>query len=99
MKLADLRRLAVKQQLRVLFQLHNGMECVVNEQGVAQIPSLRQAPDFNLEEELASAERFRLEPARADTRKGPRSRLVSRAELAAMAGAGTGAAAPDHEDE
>jgi len=63
MKLADLRKLSIKQQARVRFQLRNGMECVVTEHGIAQVAGLRAIPDFNLEEELAAAREFLLEPA------------------------------------
>ena len=36
MKLGDLRKLSIKQQLKIHFRLRNGMECIVNE-GVAQV--------------------------------------------------------------
>ena len=35
----------------------------MNEQGIAQVPALKGIPDFNLEEELASAGEFLVEPA------------------------------------
>ena len=41
MKLADIRRLAIKQQLKVHYRLRNGMECIVTEQGIAQVPALK----------------------------------------------------------
>ncbi len=63
MKLADLRKLSVRQNLKIRFQLPNGLECVITEQGVARIPALSRAPDFNLEQELASIGEFVLEPA------------------------------------
>ena len=55
MKLADLRKLAIRRQFRIRFPLRNGMECVVNQRGVARVPALNGIPDFNLEEELSSA--------------------------------------------
>ena len=54
MKLADLRKLSIRKQLKIRFRLPNGMECVVTEQGLAQVPALRRVPDFNLEQELAA---------------------------------------------
>jgi len=54
MNLGDLRKLAIRQQTRIRFSLANGMECVVNEHGVAQVPDLKGVPNFNLEQELAS---------------------------------------------
>ena len=103
MKLADLRKLSIKQQYRIHFRLQNGMECVVTEHGIAQVPALKGVPDFNLETELRSAREFLLEPAQAPTGKdAPRPRTVGRDELATLtnASAGGGAAAHDeHEDE
>ena len=48
MKLVDLRKVAVRQQLRIRFQISNGLECVVDQHGVAHVPALRGIPDFNL---------------------------------------------------
>ncbi len=95
MKLADLRRLAVKKHLKIHFRLRNGMECVINPEGVAQIPELRGIPDFQLEDELASADDFLVEaPAPAPAKK------VGRNEMMAMAAASpVAAAAHDHDDE
>lgn len=102
MKLADLRKLSIRRQYRIRFVLADGMECVVTEHGIAQLPALGRVPDFNLESELASVSEFLLEPAATSGKKGaPQPRSVSREELAAMTGA-AGAAAPghdDHEDE
>lgn len=95
MKLADLKRLATKKQLKVHFRLRNGLECIVNQEGVATLPELRAIPDFNLEEELAAAGEFLVEPAPpAQTRK------VNRAEMTALAADSPAAAvAHDHDDE
>ena len=38
------------------------MECVIGEDGVARVPALKAQPDFNLEQELAVAAAFVLEP-------------------------------------
>ena len=69
MKLADLRKLSVRKNLRIRFPLPNGMECVVTEHGVAQVPGLKGVPDFNLEQELASITEFVLEPADEDKKR------------------------------
>ena len=58
MNLSDLRKVTVKKHLRIRFPLSNGMECVVNEHGIAQVPALRAVPAFNLEEELGGAQAF-----------------------------------------
>ncbi len=95
MKLGELRRLAIKKRLKIHFRLKNGMECIVNEDGVAQIPALRAIPDFNLEDELAAAGEFLIEPPPP---AAPQS--VARAEMAAMADDHPAAAVPhDHDDE
>jgi hypothetical protein len=108
MTLAELRRLAVRQQSRIHFHLQNGMECVIDEHGIARVPALHSIPDFNLEQELAKAGEFALENAGAaaaagDRKAGPRARSVARDALAAMVAASApGGAAnphPGHEDE
>jgi hypothetical protein len=93
--LGDLRRLTIRRQVRVRFPIRNGMECVISEHGIAQVPGLRSVPDFNLEQELASASTFVLEPVAASA-----PRPIGRAELDAMvASAGAGGTAPEHEEE
>jgi hypothetical protein len=95
MKLVDVRRLAIKKQLKIHFRLRNGMECIVNEDGVAQVPALRAIPDFNLEEELAEAGEFLMEP---HPPAAPKS--LKRAEMTALAADSPAAAVPhDHDDE
>jgi hypothetical protein len=102
MKLSDLRKVTVKKHLRIRFPLSNGMECVVNEHGIAQVPALRAAPSFNLEEELGGAQAFVVETADAGKKdKGKReARNYTREEMAAFATAGPGAEAAhdEHED-
>lgn len=105
MKLADLRKLSIRKQIRIRFRLRNGLDCVITEHGVAQVPALKGIPDFNLEQELPSVPEFLLEPASAAGRKGPvKPRRIGREELAAMASASLsagreGAVRPDHDDE
>jgi hypothetical protein len=98
MRLADLRKISIRQQVRLRFRLENGMECVITEHGVAQVPGLRSAPSFNLEQELAGAGQFIMESAAPAGQPRP----LSRADLEAMvsaAGSGGAASAPDHEDD
>lgn len=98
MKLADLRKLSIRKQLKIRFQLANGLECVITEHGIAQVPELRRVPGFNLEHELARVSQFVLEPARADSKAAPKSSTVSLAELTGML-APAGAVASDHEED
>jgi hypothetical protein len=93
LKLADLRRLSIRGRMKIHFRLQNGMECIVNEQGVAQVPGLRGKPDFNLEEELSAAGEFLFDPLPPAA-----PRKVAREELASMAATGS-AATPEHEEE
>jgi len=99
MKLADLRKLSIKQQTRIRFPLRNGLECVIDEHGIAAVPGLRAIPDFNLEEELEAARDFVLEPLdQRDSRQraaGPTSREALARMLAPV---GTESVA-EHEDE
>ena len=98
MKLADLRRLSIRKQLKIRFQLSNGMECVITEHGLAQVAALRRVPDFNLEQELSGVSQFVVEPARADAKSPVKPKAVSADELAGMLGASPSAAA-EHEEE
>jgi len=59
------------------------MECVLNEKGIAQVPALHAIPQFNLEEELARATQFTLEPAAVEKGK-PRHRVLTRDQLASL---------------
>jgi hypothetical protein len=103
MTLSDLRRVTVRKNLRIRFALSNGMECVLNEHGIAQVPALRAVPAFNLEEELAAAGEFVVEPAGAtekDKAKQKPPRRYTRDEMATLvtAGAGSPAGHDEHED-
>jgi hypothetical protein len=97
MKLADLRKLSIKRQSRIRFVLPNGMECLVNEHGIAQVPMLHAVPDFNLEEALAATTLFSLEEAASDSRKSLQRQTLSRDQLAALAAAG-GSESTRHDD-
>ena len=100
MKLADLRKLSIKQQTRIHFHLRNGMECVVTEHGIAQVPGLHAIPDFNLEEELASAGEFVLGPTGSGEKKAPlKQRAVSREELDTLVASLGGMPEIAHEEE
>jgi hypothetical protein len=99
MRLADLRKLSIRQNLKIRFQLSNGLECVITEHGVAQVAALRRAPDFNLEQELVSISEFVLDSCAQDQKRPVAPRRIGREELAAMAAPAATAAAAEHEDE
>ncbi len=101
MKLADLRKLTVKKHLRIHFHLQNGLECIIDEHGLAQIPALNKVPDFNLEQELVSVSEFVLEMPKETDKKGvARRQTLAREQMSAMTNAPAGgAAAVDHDDE
>jgi hypothetical protein len=99
MKLADLRKLSIRQNLKIRFRLSNGLECVITEHGVAEVPALRRAPDFNLEQELVSISEFVLDAAAQDQKRPVAPRRIDRAELAAMAAPATSPAGAEHEEE
>jgi len=99
MKLGDLRKFAIRQQTRIRFPLSNGMECVMNEQGVAQVPALRGVPSFNLEQELAAAQNFQLDSPTADPKAPIRTRALRRDELAVLTDGPAVVEAHDHDDE
>ncbi len=100
MKLADLRKLSIKQKTRIHFAMAGGLECVITEHGIAQVPALHGIPAFNLESELASAREFRFEPADEQDHKHPApTRSLTRDEVVRMLGPASATAAADHEDE
>lgn len=102
MKLADLRRLAIRQQTRVRFALPGAspFECVIDEHGIARVPGLRETAGFSLEEELAATREFELETVPATAKATPSRRRVGRDEVEKLAAAGRGsaAAADDHDE-
>jgi len=98
MKLSDLRKATVKRRIRIRFPLSNGMECVLNEHGIAQVPALHAVPAFNLEDELAGVEVFVVETVGGENDKNrPKARNYTRNEMMAFAAAG-GPAEVAHED-
>jgi len=99
MKLGDLRKLAIRQQTRIRFPLANGLECVVNEHGVAQVPALHSIPDFNLEQELAAAQHFQLDVLAADPKVPVKTRALRREELAALTDGAPTAEVHDRDDD
>jgi hypothetical protein len=99
MKLGDLRKFAIRQQTRIRFRLTNGLECVVNEQGVAQVPELRAASNFNLEQELAGTQSFQLDALPASPELPVKTRSVRREELATLTGGASAVEVHDHDDE
>lgn len=102
MKLADVKRLAVRRGIRVRFRLRNGRECIIDAHGLARVPGLDGPPDFNLEEELARAEHFLLETAAAEAgRKSGRGgqRTLTRHELEALLAPGSAELAGKSADE
>ena len=100
MKLNDVRKLAIRKEMRVIFNMRNGMECQVTEMGISKVPGLDGPPDFNIEEEFSLAPRFRLEILPARGAKGKvdvTNREVSREELESMT-SGRSAPVEDQED-
>lgn len=101
MTLADLRKLAVRQQFQIRYRLRGGLECVITEHGIAQVPGLKRVPDFNLEQELDAATEFVVQPvATKSDKRQPSPRCLAREELARMTAVAPAAMAhPDHEEE
>ena len=101
MKLADLRKLAIRKNVQIRFRMRNGKDCLINDHGIAQVPGWTGIPDFSLEDELASAAEFSLEPVVApNTKNPPTPRNVSRQELTQMTSeVPASVAAAEHDDE
>lgn len=101
MRLLDVRKLAIKQGVRLRFRLSGGVECLIDEHGISRIPQLQAAPAFNLEEEFAKAGSFVLEPAAPALGKKKESttaRNVTREELQTMLGSSQVAPEEGHEE-
>jgi hypothetical protein len=103
MTLVDLRKLAIRRQSKIRFNLRNGMECVMSEDGIARVPELKSVPDFNLEQELAAANTFVMEAAipagTKHSKPGPAS--LGRTEMTALALDSPAASVPhdEHDDD
>ncbi len=99
MKLAELRKLSIRKRFQIQFRLSNGMECLINEHGVAQVPELRRVPDFNLERELAAATEFRILTLVPEKKSPPAPQTLGREQLAAMLTPASAATVADHEED
>jgi len=93
MTLNDLRKYSIRQQGQIRYRLSNGMECVVDAQGIARVPGLRAIPDFNLETELASAAEFTLELGQASPKR------LTRQDLEQLTQGGKATANASHEED
>lgn len=98
MKLADLRRLAIRKQLRIQFDIAEHGQCVIDEHGNAKVPTLRSVPSFNLEECLAGASRFRLEPAESTGKNSPKQASRADVEQLLQSLAPAAVATADHDE-
>lgn len=65
MKLAELKKLAIRKQMRIRFAVDSA-EALIDEHGIARVPSLRNVPAFNLDEVLGSVTQFKVETLGAD---------------------------------
>lgn len=94
MKLNDLRRYAVQKRTPVTYRDAEGRTARVNSKGVAEIPGLKGRPPYKVDDVLAAAEEFLLEPEES---KAP-SRKVNRQKMAELISQLSPAAAA-HQDE
>ena len=92
MTLTEARRYAVQKQTRIEFQTSQGVDCFIDLQGVARVPDLKAAPDFVLTAEFDQSLEFTLV-------KGAQRKLITRDELAALAGPSKVVSAGHDEDE
>ncbi|MCC6587098.1 MAG: hypothetical protein IT168_10435 [Bryobacterales bacterium] len=102
MKLQDLRKFAIQQQSRIKFNFGDAFQCVIDEHGIAKVPSpqISSAPPIDLEQELAAAHQFSLEPV---VLSSGRPRTISRADLESLLRTSSTSHAADqqhhHDDE
>ena len=94
MTLLDLRRYAIRNQIRIQFTAPAAGDCIVNEHGVLRMPSLAAASDFHFDNSLTGVEKFVLTPVREPARP----QKVSRDDLEALLGDTPKASEPAHDE-
>lgn len=78
LKLNDLRRFAILTRTAVTYRTsRDGHTCVIQRNGVVQIPGISGPPAYDAEAVLADAEEFRLEPETGQPRAIPREELAA----------------------
>jgi hypothetical protein len=87
MTLLELRRYAVRHGVSVHFSASGVGECLVNEHGVLQIPSLDRTPSFRMDSALPDVEKFTLRPVRTPAKSQTLSRQDFERIIAEPAGA------------
>ena len=94
-KLNDLRRYAILNRTPVTYLDQGGRKARVNRKGIVEIPGITGAPPYNVEDVLAAAREFVLEPEGPNTevRRLNRQQIV---EL--LTGAAHGPAPKDQEE-
>ncbi|MCX6620149.1 MAG: hypothetical protein NTY38_03545 [Acidobacteria bacterium] len=86
----------MKQRSRIRFPLDNGMECIITEQGICQIPALQAPPQFQFDELFAKVTAFFIESP--DGKDRTTSRKLSRTELESLTAGGELAVHVDHDE-
>ncbi len=100
MRLNDVRRMAIRKQLRVRFRLANGGECQINERGIAEALDWKGLPDLQLERELENASAFIVTAAGRSGETSATPETWSRRQFEEMMTAGaTGAGAGEAEHD
>jgi hypothetical protein len=103
MTLLDLRKAAIRKQSKIRFALRNGLECEIGEDGVARVPQLNRAPDFNLDQDLEAAQSFTMEAVPSALGKNAvklKPAPLNRRQMAALVlDAPAAADHGDHDDE
>jgi hypothetical protein len=92
MTLTEARRYAVQKKTRIEFQTTGGTTCVVDEHGIARVPSLASAPEFVMTDEFDKAGEFTLI-------RGAQREVLSRDQLTKLAGPSKPIAHGHDEDE
>ena len=92
MTLTEARRYAVSKKTRIEFSTASGLDCIIDEHGIARVPELKAAPDFTMTNEFDNATTFVLV-------RGAQRETVSRQQLSDMAGPSKAANHAHDEDE
>jgi predicted FMN-binding regulatory protein PaiB len=100
MTLAELKKLAIRRQVRIRFAVES-TEALIDEHGIAKVPGLQNVPTFNLDHALGTVAQFRLEllgpDGKAKSVQNANGQEVAKM-IAGLSAAGAAKATDDHDE-
>jgi len=100
MTLAEVKKLAIRRQVRIRFSLES-TEALIDEHGIAKVPGLQNVPAFNLDHALGNVTQFKLEllgpDGKAKSIQNAKGEEVAKM-IAGLSAADAAKATDDHDD-